>query len=166
MYVIIQGYNTPTTCGCQQINTCMPAQFLPFPAARRGKIFSGKTKKLLTRASPSCIIHFAFWRRSSVGQSIRFIPEVSPVRIQSPLPCVNLPLRQVYLYGPLVKWLRHRPFTAVTRVRVSYGSPYGGVAQPVEHLLHTQGVTDSSSVVSTRERHLLRQVSFFLLRRV
>ena len=26
-------------------------------------------------------------------------------------------------HGPLVKWLRHRPFTAVTRVRVSYGSP-------------------------------------------
>ena len=26
-------------------------------------------------------------------------------------------------FGPLVKWLRHRPFTAVTRVRVSYGSP-------------------------------------------
>ena len=53
--------------------------------------------------------------------------------------------------GPLVKWLRHRPFTAVTRVRVPYGSPiYGGVAQPVEHLLHTQGVTDSSSVVSTK----------------
>ena len=25
--------------------------------------------------------------------------------------------------GPLVKWLRHRPFTAVTRVRVPYGSP-------------------------------------------
>ena len=56
--------------------------------------------------------------------------------------------------GPLVKWLRHRPFTAVTRVRVPYGSPiYGGVAQPVEHLLHTQGVTDSSSVVSTRKGH-------------
>ena len=55
--------------------------------------------------------------------------------------------------GPLVKWLRHRPFTAVTRVRVPYGSPiYGGVAQPVEHLLHTQGVTDSSSVVSTRTK--------------
>ncbi len=30
---------------------------------------------------------------------------------------------QVYIYGPLVKRLRHRPFTAVTRVRVSYGSP-------------------------------------------
>ena len=25
--------------------------------------------------------------------------------------------------GPLVKRLRHRPFTAVTRVRVPYGSP-------------------------------------------
>ena len=35
-------------------------------------------------------------------------------------------------YGPLVKWLRHRPFTAVTRVRVSYGSPqFGGLAQLV-----------------------------------
>ena len=29
----------------------------------------------------------------------------------------------VLQHGPLVKWLRHRPFTAVTRVRVSYGSP-------------------------------------------
>ena len=27
------------------------------------------------------------------------------------------------LSGPLVKWLRHRPFTAVTWVRVPYGSP-------------------------------------------
>ena len=28
-----------------------------------------------------------------------------------------------YIYvGPLVKWLRHRPFTAVTRVRIPYGS--------------------------------------------
>ena len=25
-------------------------------------------------------------------------------------------------HGPLVKWLRHRPFTAVTRVRIPYGS--------------------------------------------
>ena len=53
------------------------------------------------------------------------------------------------VYGPMVKRLRHRPFTAVTRVRVPYGSPYGGIAQPVERLLHTQEVTDSSSVVST-----------------
>ena len=28
------------------------------------------------------------------------------------------------LYGPLVKWLRHGPFTAVTWVRFPYGSPY------------------------------------------
>ena len=27
-----------------------------------------------------------------------------------------------FRYGPLVKRLRHRPFTAVTRVRFSYGS--------------------------------------------
>ena len=55
--------------------------------------------------------------------------------------------------GPLGQVVKTRPFTAVTRVRVPYGSPiYGGVAQPVEHLLHTQGVTDSSSVVSTRTK--------------
>ncbi len=40
----------------------------------------------MTSGARSGIIHFAFWRRSSVGQSIRFIPGVSPVRIQSPLP--------------------------------------------------------------------------------
>ncbi len=28
-----------------------------------------------------------------------------------------------YHFGPLVKRLRHRPFTAVTRVQISYGSP-------------------------------------------
>ena len=34
-------------------------------------------------------------------------------------------------YGPLVKRLRHHPFTVVTGVRFSYGSPikYAGVAQ-------------------------------------
>ena len=45
------------------------------------------------------------------------------------------------IYGPLVKWLRHGPFTAVTWVRVPYGSPHrqsvrglptiGGLAQLV-----------------------------------
>ena len=33
----------------------------------------------------------------------------------------SLTLRLFYI-GPLVKWLRHRPFTAVTRVRIPYGS--------------------------------------------
>ena len=32
----------------------------------------------------------------------------------------------LFLYGPMVKWLRHRPFTAVTRVRVPVGSPLRG----------------------------------------
>ena len=27
-----------------------------------------------------------------------------------------------YVHDPLVKWLRHRPFTAVTWVRIPYGS--------------------------------------------
>ena len=31
--------------------------------------------------------------------------------------------KAVYIDGPLVKRLRHRPFTAVSRVRFSYGSP-------------------------------------------
>ena len=43
---------------------------------------------------------------------MRFIPAVSLVRIQLSLPD-----------GPLVKWLRLRPFTAASRVRISYGSP-------------------------------------------
>ncbi len=35
----------------------------------------------------------------------------------------SLALRHFIYTGPLVKWLRHRPFTAVTRVRIPYGSP-------------------------------------------
>ena len=64
------------------------------------------------------------WRHSSVGQSIRFIPEVSPVRILVPLPNKGAAFYKLrLLYGPLVKRLRHRPFTAVTWVRFPYGSP-------------------------------------------
>ena len=66
---------------------------------------------------------------------MRFIPAVSPVQIQVPLPDPKDGTRRLLgsyfsggsrplgQHGPLVKWLRHRPFTAVTRVRVSYGSP-------------------------------------------
>ena len=32
------------------------------------------------------------------------------------------PLLSVKVNGPLVKWLRHRPFTAVTWVQIPYGS--------------------------------------------
>ncbi len=55
---------------------------------------------------------------------MRFIPAVSPVQIQVPLPEAQPILR--LLYGPLVKWLRHRPFTAVTWVQIPYGSPKTG----------------------------------------
>src|SRR5699024_1368484 len=45
---------------------------------------------------------------------------------------------------------RHRPFTAVTRVRIPYGSPlFGGLAQPGEHLPYKQGVAGSSPASST-----------------
>ena len=53
----------------------------------------------------------------------------------------GMPQASRMLYGPLVKWLRHGPFTAVTWVRIPYGSPlrgvqpcvpsYGGLAQLV-----------------------------------
>ena len=77
---------------------------------------------------------------------MRFIPAVSPVQIQVPLPHAGetpavSPVPDRVKCGPLVKWLRHGPFTAVTWVRVPYGSPligkparacqYGGLAQLV-----------------------------------
>ena len=62
-----------------------------------------------------------------------------------------------YHFGPLVKRLRHRPFTAVTRVQISYGSPYGSIAQLGEHLPYKQRVIGSSPIVpTTSERTLLR----------
>src|SRR5690606_19009742 len=70
----------------------------------------------------------------------------------------SLTLRQPkFTNGPLVKRLRHRPFTAVTRVRIPYGSPtsfkqiiqHGGLAQLGEHLPYKQGVGGSSPSSST-----------------
>ena len=59
-----------------------------------------------------------------------------------------------YHFGPLVKRLRHRPFTAVTRVQISYGSPYGSIAQLGEHLPYKQRVIGSSPIVPTKtKRH-------------
>ena len=68
---------------------------------------------------------------------MRFIPAVSPVQIQSPLPC-SLRCRAsqgtpFQTHGPLVKWLRHGPFTAVTWVRVPYGSPHGNPSRVAEY---------------------------------
>ena len=59
------------------------------------------------------------------------------------------------LPGPLVKRLRHRPFTAVTRVRVPYGAfilivtfLFGGLAQLGEHLPYKQRVSGSIPLTS------------------
>ncbi len=60
----------------------------------------------------------------------------------------SLSLRHI---GPLVKRLRHRPFTAVTGVRIPYGSPlkYGRLAQLGEHLPYKQRVGGSNPSSST-----------------
>ena len=47
-------------------------------------------------------------------------------------------------YGPMVKRLRHRPFTAVTRVRFPLGSLYADMAQLAEQLICNQQVEGSS----------------------
>ena len=46
----------------------------------------------------------------------------------------------------MVKRLRHRPFTAVSPVRIRVGSINGRLAQSGEHLPYKQGVTGSSPV--------------------
>ena len=53
------------------------------------------------------------------------------------------------IIGPMVKWLRHRPFTAVSRVRIPVGSP-GRIAQLGEHLPYKQGVIGSSPIAPTK----------------
>ena len=116
----------------------------------------------------------AIWRHSSVGQSIRFIPEVSPVRIQVPLP-KNPAGNSCGTYGPLVKWLRHGPFTAVTWVRVPYGSPqkinlavylrglFGGLAQLVRApASHAGGHWFESSSLHQKDAPQLQCVLFIV----
>ena len=52
-------------------------------------------------------------------------------------------------YGPMVKRLRHRPFTAVTRVRFPSESleKYADVAQLAEQLICNQQVIGSSPII-------------------
>ena len=45
--------------------------------------------------------------------------------------------------GPLVKWLRHRPFTAVTWVRVPYGSPLWRLSSAQQQLFGTGRLTEA-----------------------
>ena len=109
---------------------------------------------------------------------MRFIPAVSPVQIQSPLPKPGEmyhvspgPLKG--LSGPLVKWLRHGPFTAVTWVRVPYGSPLrqsvrgcrinGGLAQLVRApASHAGGHWFESSSLHQKVPDFLRNQELFL----
>ena len=50
--------------------------------------------------------------------------------------------------GPLVKRLRHRPFTAVTRVQIPYGSFYyhRGAEQLAARRAHSPEITGSNPV--------------------
>ena len=87
------------------------------------------------------------------------------------------------LYGPLVKWLRHGPFTAVTWVRIPYGSPshrtplctasygqkkitypYGGLAQLVRApASHAGGHWFESSSLHQKVPDFLRNQELFFL---
>ena len=51
------------------------------------------------------------------------------------------------LYGPLVKWLRHRPFTAVTWVRFPYGSPRRSKVRSAQNPAALLELPDSSSAL-------------------
>ena len=63
------------------------------------------------------------------------------------------PTRGVFFFlGSMVKRLRHRPFTAVTRVRISLGSfyyiiIYADMAQLAEQLICNQQVIGSSPII-------------------
>ena len=75
-------------------------------------------------------------------------------------------------YGPLVKWLRHGPFTAVTWVRFPYGSPcrhpegrrqFGGLAQLVRApASHAGGHWFESSSLHQKVPDFLRNQELFL----
>ena len=57
-------------------------------------------------------------------------------------------LRKTVKYGPVVKRLRHRPFTAVTRVRFPLESlVHADVAQLAEQLICNQQVIGSSPII-------------------
>ena len=62
--------------------------------------------------------------------------------------------------GPLVKRLRHRPFTAVSRVRFPDGSPHGRLAQLGERLPYKQDVGSSILSSSTKVNGYLRMTVF------
>ena len=84
-------------------------------------------------------------------QSNRLLTDRSQVRVL---------LEEPILYGPLVKRLRHRPFTAVSRVRFPDGSPHGRLAQLGERLPYKQDVGSSILSSSTNVSGYLRITAF------
>ena len=66
------------------------------------------------------------------------------------------------IQGPLVKRLRHRPFTAVSGVRFPHGSPYGRLAQLGERLPYKQDVGSSILSSSTTVKNHPMDGSFFM----
>ena len=105
---------------------------------------------------------------------MRFIPAVSLVRLRLPLPLSLLsgeggsaPSRE-RRRGPMVKRLRHRPFTAVTRVRFPFGSPrsllrYGRIAQLVRALAsHARGQRFESVCAHQKRKRFTFIVDRFL----
>ena len=90
---------------------------------------------------------------------MRFIPAVSPVQIQVPLPNKRRAAVRFYIKLPGGQAVKTPPFhggnTGSSPVRVTTPFQpflYGGIAQPVERPPHTRKVTDSSSVVSTKRK--------------
>ena len=74
------------------------------------------------------------WRHSSVGQSIRFIPEVSPVRIQVPLP-IKAQRNAAPFLRPVGQVVKTPPFhggnmgSSPVRVTKTTGSAIGGACR-------------------------------------
>ena len=87
-------------------------------------------------------------------QSNRLLTDRSQVRVLLGEP--------ISYHGPLVKRLRHRPFTAVSRVRFPDGSPHGRLAQLGERLPYKQDVGSSILSSSTRPRSKHKACFFFL----
>ena len=81
------------------------------------------------------------FKHSSLAQSVEHLTVNQGVVGSSPTGGAFLK------YGPMVKRLRHRPFTAVTRVRFPLGSLYADVAQLAEQLTCNQQVIGSIPIV-------------------
>src|SRR5699024_10284683 len=81
----------------------------------------------------------------------------------------NFCVKEKFQHGPLVKRLRHRPFTAVTRVRVPYGSlfiliyQHGPVVQRLTCLPVTQEIAGSIPVGTVQRASSIRKAGAFLL---